>query len=124
MDDTDSALYLETVENTGTIYVGASLDRETMAASGDIYTLWISVNDGKHERGPVLIKVKVLDVNDNPPVFPQTVYSFQASEVSLSRSFWAWILRLSNWKFHREEFETNRPWHRTSFIPSLKSSNI
>ena len=87
MDDTDSALYLETVENTGTIYVGASLDRETMAASGDIYTLWISVNDGKHEGGPVLIKVKVLDVNDNPPVFPQTVYSFQASEVSLSQSF-------------------------------------
>ena len=116
MDDTDSALYLETVENTGTIYVGASLDRETMAASGDIYTLWISVNDGKHEGGPVLIKVKVLDVNDNPPVFPQTVYSFQASEVSLSQSFWAWILRLSNWKFHREEFESNRLWHRTSLF--------
>ena len=84
MDDTDGALYLDTVENTGTIYVGAPLDRETMVASGDIYTLWISVNDGKHRGDPVLIKVKVIDVNDNPPIFSQTVYSYQASEVNHS----------------------------------------
>ena len=81
MDDTDNALYLDTVENTGTIYVGAQLDREAMTTQGDIYTLWISVSDGEHSGNPVLIKVKVLDVNDNPPIFPETVYTFKVSEV-------------------------------------------
>ena len=82
MDDTNNALYLDSVENTAIIYVGAPLDRDKMAASGDIYTLWITVSDGTHAGEPTLLKVKVTDINDNPPVFEKENYSFEVSEVS------------------------------------------
>ena len=95
MDDTNKALYLESVENSAVIYVGAPLDRESMTTGGDIYTLWITVSDGKHSGVPALLKIKITDVNDNPPVFEKNTYSFQVSEVSVIKIFVAVVPVLS-----------------------------
>ena len=86
MDDTNNVLYLDSVENAAVIYVGAPLDRDVMT-SGDTYTMWISVSDGTYSGEPTILKVKVTDVNDNPPVFEKEVYSFEVSEVCLSELF-------------------------------------
>ncbi|XP_029402616.1 protocadherin alpha-2 isoform X6 [Mus pahari] len=60
------------------LVLGKSLDREEDAA---VKLLLVATDGGKPElTGTVQIIIKVLDVNDNEPTFPQSVYKVQLLE--------------------------------------------
>ena len=62
----------------GDLYIGRHLDRETVAQ----YVLNISAMDGGQPANSlyVTVKVEVLDVNDNPPVFSHETYKLYLDE--------------------------------------------
>jgi hypothetical protein len=65
-------------QNTGVISVKSGLDRETLAN----YKLVIRASD---QGTPVLssskvVPIKILDVNDNPPIFTKLLYSGEIAE--------------------------------------------
>nr|XP_034373834.1 protocadherin alpha-2 isoform X12 [Arvicanthis niloticus] len=60
------------------LVLGKSLDREENA---EVKLLLVATDGGKPElTGTVQILIKVLDVNDNEPTFPQSVYKVQLLE--------------------------------------------
>ncbi|CAO2593783.1 Protocadherin alpha-C2 [Lemmus lemmus] len=60
------------------LVLGKSLDREENA---EVKLLLVATDGGKPElTGSVQILIKVLDVNDNEPTFPQSVYKVQLLE--------------------------------------------
>ncbi|CAB0008571.1 unnamed protein product [Nesidiocoris tenuis] len=63
------------VSSDGTVSLVEPLDREAK----DSYKLRVRASDGVAES-QAIIHVKVVDTNDNPPVFLETVYSFDVSE--------------------------------------------
>ncbi|XP_038622446.1 desmoglein-3-like [Tachyglossus aculeatus] len=67
-------------ENTGAINITAIVDREEV----DTYLINCrAVNDwGQDVERLLVLRVKVLDINDNPPIFSQTVFSGQVEENS------------------------------------------
>ena len=62
----------------GNLYIGCHLDRETIAQ----YVLNVSAMDGGQSPNSayVTVKVEVLDVNDNPPVFSHETYKLYIEE--------------------------------------------
>ncbi|KAF6207505.1 hypothetical protein GE061_015951 [Apolygus lucorum] len=64
-----------TVSSDGIIRLREPLDRETK----DSYKLRIRASDGV-EESHTIITIKVVDTNDNPPVFADSAYSFDVSE--------------------------------------------
>uniref|UniRef100_A0A6I8NW27 Desmoglein 3 n=1 Tax=Ornithorhynchus anatinus TaxID=9258 RepID=A0A6I8NW27_ORNAN len=67
-------------ENTGAINITAIVDREEI----DTYLINCrAVNDwGQDVENLLVLRVKVLDINDNPPIFSQSVFSGQVEENS------------------------------------------
>jgi len=62
--------------NTGDIYTTQSLDKEVTSN----YSLVIGCSDGSGFPATVSLAIQVLDINDNPPRFTQSEYSFSISE--------------------------------------------
>eukprot|EP00058_Branchiostoma_floridae_P024852 XP_002610342.1 hypothetical protein BRAFLDRAFT_72456 [Branchiostoma floridae] len=62
--------------STGHVIVAKSLDHETRPA----YTLTVTAFDQDGRNGSTTLLVKILDVNDNPPVFSQDVYRVEVME--------------------------------------------
>ena len=62
--------------STGEIYTTQSLDNEVTSN----YTLIIQCSDGSGFPTVVSLAIQVLDINDNPPRFSQSDYSFNISE--------------------------------------------
>lgn len=59
--------------NTGTVVLVKTLDFEETSE----YELFIQISDTMHETEGMLI-VRVVDVNDNPPVFSQDSYQVKS----------------------------------------------
>ena len=70
--------------NKGELTTAAPLDYETI----DSYSLIIAATDGGSPRQTTLtqIEVDVSDVNDNSPVFSQTIYAASVSNLAVNRS--------------------------------------
>ncbi|XP_014251864.1 cadherin-related tumor suppressor [Cimex lectularius] len=64
-----------TVSSSGMIIITEPLDREAK----DSYSLRVRATDGV-QASHTLIAIHVTDTNDNPPVFLESVYSFDVSE--------------------------------------------
>ena len=62
--------------STGEIQTTRSLDNEAISN----YTLIIQCSDGSPFPTTVPLVIQVLDINDNPPRFDRTMYSFMVSE--------------------------------------------
>ena len=77
-----SGLFFKISKKSGLITVKNQLDRETQ----DNVQLKVKVSDGKHEAFTD-VNVKILDVNDESPIFQQKKYEFQVEENSRSRQF-------------------------------------
>ncbi|XP_026546647.1 cadherin-17 [Notechis scutatus] len=67
-----------TVDQNGTVYVTKPLDREEK----DHYLFYISANDeeGDSLAEPVIVSVRVIDINDNPPVCDKVLTKFEVQE--------------------------------------------
>lgn len=68
--------------NTGLMSVNQPLDRETT----DFYNVTVQTSDG-HKTALAHLPVKVLDVNDNQPIFSKTSYSGSIDEDASSGTF-------------------------------------
>ncbi|XP_060029643.1 desmoglein-3 [Erinaceus europaeus] len=71
-------------ENTGEINITSIVDRE-QTPSFQITCRAINIHGREMER-PLVLVVKILDVNDNPPVFSQSVFMGEIEENSASNS--------------------------------------
>ncbi|XP_034278202.1 cadherin-17 [Pantherophis guttatus] len=67
-----------TVDQNGTVYVTKPLDREEK----DYYSFSIFANDeeGDSLAEPVTVSVRVVDINDNPPVCDEVLTKFEVQE--------------------------------------------
>ncbi|XP_013921052.1 PREDICTED: cadherin-17-like [Thamnophis sirtalis] len=67
-----------TVDQNGTVYVTKPLDREEK----DYYSFYIFANDeeGNMLAKPVNVSVRVVDINDNPPVCNEILTKFEVQE--------------------------------------------
>ena len=61
-------------ETTGQLYTAKALDRESPQGSTIIVNVLARDGGGRDKTCPLFVKIN--DVNDNPPVFPQQSYSF------------------------------------------------
>ena len=61
-------------ETTGQLYTAKALDREGSQGSTIIVNVLARDGGGRDKTCPLFVKIN--DVNDNPPVFPQQSYSF------------------------------------------------
>lgn len=68
--------------STGLMSVNQPLDRETT----DFYNVTVQTSDG-HKTALAHLPVKVLDVNDNQPIFSKTSYSGSIDEDASSGTF-------------------------------------
>ena len=73
---TVSKFYIMQLQNTGSLYATAGLDREVEES----HTLRITLTDSSSLSTYLDIEVEVLDVNDNPPVFDRPSYTFTVME--------------------------------------------
>ena len=62
--------------SSGVIYLTTSLDRETQ----DSYNIYIDVWDGVSNVVTCLLTVSISDINDNIPIFSESLYSFSVYE--------------------------------------------
>ena len=65
-------------QTTGLIYTKSFLDREKQS----VYYLTVEARDGGEKVSSASVKVDIIDVNDNRPIFMQPKYEFGITENS------------------------------------------
>ncbi|KAL4230607.1 Protocadherin Fat 4 [Mactra antiquata] len=83
-DNQNASKYFNLVSNTGRITTKIEIDREALNLQENQFNILIIGKNSEGNSDPVEVSIEVLDVNDNPPIFPESIETVHFRENSQS----------------------------------------